>query len=192
MRTVGEAGGQWYAVWSGLQANATTDGTVQHLYAAKMSSPTHISGHRVRISSPDASWKKGTELDLQEGPEFLSHDSQLFIVYSTRESWLRDYKLGMLHVRDPNVALTDTANIEKSGPVFSGSGTVYGVGHASFTTSLGGKEPWIVYHSKVDTVPGWNRVIRLQKFGWKSDGTPDFGTPVPSSQAIPVPSGECR
>jgi hypothetical protein len=31
----------------------------------------------------------------------------------------------------------------------------------------------------------------MQKFGWKADGSPDFGNPVSPSQAIPVPSGEC-
>lgn len=36
----------------------------------------------------------------------------------------------------------------------------------------------------------WNRVIRMQRFGWKSDGTPVFGLPVPSSQELAVPSGE--
>jgi GH43 family beta-xylosidase len=146
----------------------------------------------VRISSPVESWERGTELDLQEGPEFLANGANLFIVYSTRESWLKDYRLGLLRVKNAQLALTDTANLQKSGPVFTGSGRVYGVGHPSFTTSLDGKESWMVYHSKVDTVPGWNRVIRMQKFGWKGDGSPDFGTPVPSAEAVAVPSGECK
>jgi len=190
--TVEKVNGQLWAVWSGWEENRSTDRTPQHLYAARMSGPTTISGRRVRISSPVEAWERGTELDLQEGPSFLSNGPNLFIVYSARESWLKDYRLGMLRVKDPRVALTDTANLQKIGPVFTGSGSVYGVGHASFTTSPDGREPWIVYHSKVDTLPGWNRVIRMQRFGWKSDGTPDFGLPVPSSQALAVPSGECQ
>ncbi len=32
--------------------------------------------------------------------------------------------------------------------------------------------------------PGWDRVIRAQPFGWKPDGSPDFGTPVASGVKI--------
>ena len=79
----------------------------------------------------------------------------------------------------------------KSGPVFQGTPDVYGVGHASFTVSPDSTENWIVYHSKVDSSPGWNREVRIQKFGWNPDGSPDFGTPIPSGQPIAVPSGQC-
>jgi len=37
-------------------------------------------------------------LELQEGPELLEHDGQRFLVYSTGESWLPAYKLGMLRL----------------------------------------------------------------------------------------------
>ena len=40
---------------------------------------------------------------------------------------------------------------------------------------------------------GWlaTSLIRTQKFSWKSDGAPHFGVPVPSSQPIAMPSGQC-
>ena len=85
----------------------------------------------------------------------------------------------------------DSSSWIKSGPVFTGTETVYGVGHASFTTSPDGAEDWIVYHSKVDPTPGWDRVIRMQKFGWHPDGSPEFGAPVPSGRPVAVPSGQC-
>jgi GH43 family beta-xylosidase len=187
--TVGRIGGQLYAVWSGWERNATTDRTPQSLYIARMSSPTAIAGPRVKLSAPTESWERGTELDLQEGPTFLEHGGQLFVVYSTRESWLRDYRLGMLRFGggDP----LDPASWTKTGPVFAASDVVYGPGHASFTTSPDGSESWIVYHAKTSTTPGWERVIRMQKFGWSADGAPDFGRPVPSG-ALPAPAGECR
>jgi GH43 family beta-xylosidase len=156
-----------------------------------MSNPWTISGDRVLISSPTASWEVGTELSLNEGPEFLLHDKQMFIVYSTRESWLREYRLGQLRLVEGADPLLPQSWV-KSGPVFQGTDSVYGVGHASFITSPDGTENWIVYHSKRAVAPGWDRVIRAQEFGWKPDGSPDFGTPVPSSQAIQAPSGECR
>lgn len=189
--TVQEIGGRLYAVWSGWESNRDTDKTPQQLYIAPMSNPWTISGDRVLISSPTASWEVGTELSLNEGPEFLLHEKQMFIVYSTRESWLREYRLGQLRLVEGADPLLPQSWV-KSGPVFQGTDSVYGVGHASFITSPDGTENWIVYHSKRAVAPGWDRVIRAQEFGWKPDGSPDFGTPVPSSQAIQAPSGECR
>lgn len=187
--TVGEIAGKLYAVWSGWEQNAATDRTPQQLYIAEMTNPWTIGTNRVRISAPTESWERGTELDLEEGPEFLRHGTRTFIIYSTRESWLRDYRLGELELvgSDPMSA----SSYVKSGPVFTGTAAVYGVGHASFTVSPDSTESWIVYHSKADTIPGWQRVIRMQKFTWSASGAPVFGTPVPPGEAIPVPSGEC-
>jgi GH43 family beta-xylosidase len=115
----------------------------------------------------------------------------VFIIYSTRESWLRGYQLGQLRLRSADADPTDPASYEKTGPVFAPTETVFGVGHNGFTTSPDGTEDWIVYHAKTDTLPGWRRVIRMQKFGWRPDGSPDFGRPAPSGVPLPVPSGEC-
>jgi GH43 family beta-xylosidase len=191
--TVGRIGTQLYAVWSGWESNnVTTDRTPQHLYIAKMSDPVTISSNRIKLSSPEAPWEIGTELNLQEGPEFLEHAGHTFIIYSTRESWLPAYKLGQLGLASATADPMDPASWQKSGPVFAGTSNVYGVGHASFTTSPDGTEDWIVYHSKISTTPGWDRDIRIQKFGWNADGSPSFGTPVPAGQPLAVPSGECK
>ena len=188
--------GQRYAVWSGWERNTTVARTPQHLYAARMSTPYTISSNRVRISSPDASWERRVDpvdgLDLQEGPEFLERGGQLFVVYSTRESWLPAYRLGQLRLTSPTADPLDPASYVKSGPVFASANGVVGVGHNGFTLSPDGTEHWMVYHAKVDTTPGWNRVIRMQKFGWRPDGSPDFGAPLPSGQPVPVPAGECQ
>ena len=192
--TVGEVGGQLYGVWSGWEQNTTNDRTPQHLYIASMSSPTTVAANRVRISSPTAPWEVGTELSLQEGPEFLQHGGRTFVVYSTRESWLPEYKLGLLALA-PGADPLDAASWTKSaGPVFTGNPNegVYGVGHASFTTSPDGTEQWIAYHAKSVSTPGWNdRKVRLQKFTFAADGTPVFGPAAPTSQAQAVPSGQC-
>jgi GH43 family beta-xylosidase len=187
--TVGEVNGQRIAVWSGWETDATTDRTPQHLYAAPMSNPYTISGSRVRISSPVEPWERGTELDLQEGPQFLKHGGQTFLIYSTRESWLEHYRLGQLRLTgtDPLRAASWT----KSGPVFQPIPGVPGVGHASFTVSPDGTEDWIVYHAKTSTTPGWDRVIRMQKFTWNPDNSPNFGSPAESGRLLTRPSGEC-
>jgi GH43 family beta-xylosidase len=189
---VARIGGQTYAVWSGWERDADTDRTPQHLYIARMSNPWTLAGPRVRISSPTESWERGTELDLQEGPTFLQHGGQTFIVYSTRESWLPEYRLGLLRLASPGADPLSPASWTKTGPVFARAADVYGPGHASFTVSPDGTESWIVYHAKTSTAPGWERAIRMQEFTWSADGSPVFGTPAPGGQGLAAPSGECR
>jgi GH43 family beta-xylosidase len=188
--TVQELNGQLYAVWSGWERNRDTDKTPQQLYIARMSNPWTLSGDRVLISAPEEPWETGGPLDLNEGPEFLLHGEDVFIIYSTRESWLREYRLGQLRLRqgaDPMRPESWT----KSGPVFAGTDRVYGTGHASFTKSPDGTEDWIVYHSKRTTEPGWDRIINAKEFHWKADGSPDFGTPPAPGEQIADPSGGC-
>jgi len=187
---VGYIGGKLYATWSGWEQNATTDKTSQHLYIAEMSNPWTISSTRVKISSPDQPWETGGPLDLNEGPQFLMRNGQVFIIYSTRESWTPEYRLGQLRLKNPAGNPLDAGNWEKSGPVFQGTSKVLGTGHASFTQSADGKEWWIFYHAKRSKSPGWARDLRLQKFIWNSDGCPNFGTPVPAGVPLSVPSGE--
>ncbi|MFL5578785.1 MAG: family 43 glycosylhydrolase [Gemmatimonadaceae bacterium] len=186
--------GQLYAVWSGWEQNQPTHVTPQHLYIARMSNPWTIATNRVKISSPVESWELGPRLNLQEGPEFLTSSGNTFIVYSTRESFLPDYRLGLLRLTSATADPLDPASWTKSGPVFVGNpaGGVYGVGHASFTKSPDGTEDWIVYHAKSVSTEGWgDRMIRMQKFGWNPDGTPSFGTPVATGAQVAVPSGQC-
>lgn len=190
--TVHTINGQLYAVWSGWGQNATTDKTPQNLYIARMSTPTTISTSRVKLASPDQSWESGPELPLEEGPEFLERNGQIHIIYSTNDSWLSSYQLGELHMKSSTADPLNPTSYVKLGPVFSGTTDVYGVGHASFTVSPDGSEDWIVYHSKKDPAPGWNRAIRAQKFTWSTDGSPVFGTPAPTGEPLAMPSGECR
>ncbi len=187
--TVFKHDGNLYGIWSGWEENATTDRTPQHLYIAEMENPWTISSNRVKISSPVEPWETGTELAINEGPEILKNDDQTFVIYSASESWLPAYNLGQLELvgDDP----MDPASWEKSGPVFEGSGEVFGTGHASFTTSPDGSENWIAFHTKVDEQPGWDRVVYLQEYNWNDEGSPNFGTPVQPDEKIEKPSGEC-
>jgi len=190
--TVGRIAGRDYAVWSGWMQDAATDKTPQQLYIAPMSSPWSIATNRVLLSAPDAEWERGPQLDLQEGPEFLLRDGNAFVVYSTRDSWLKEYSLGMLRLRDTTANPLDSRNWTKTGPVFTGSTSVFGVGHASFVTTPDESEHWIVYHSKDSPTPGWQRSVRMQRFDWSSDGAPHFGDAARDGERIPMPKGECR
>jgi GH43 family beta-xylosidase len=190
--TVGRIGGRDYAVWSGWAQNAPTDRTPQQLYIAPMENPWTIAANRVLLSAPDADWERGPELDLQEGPELLRHGRDVFIVYSTRDSWLKEYALGQLRLRDTSANPLDPRSWTKTGPVFTGNARVYGVGHASFVTTPDESEQWIVYHSKDSPAPGWKRSVRMQSLQWSGDGAPSFGAAASDGERIPLPSGDCR
>lgn len=187
--TVFKYGGKLYAVWSGWEENATTDKTPQHLYIAEMESPLKMKTPRKKISGPDQAWETGGPLDLQEGPAILMRKKELFIVYSCRESWRVEYRLGLLKLINMNGSLLDAGNWMKKGPVFTGP---YGVGHCSFTKSPDGREDWIIYHSKKDSTEGWSRDVRMQPFRWYPDGFPEFGSPAAPGVFIPRPSGEVK
>lgn len=193
--TVHRFGRQLYAIWSGWENNTPLARTPQYLFIARMSNPWTISSPRVLLSSPTESWERREDpvegLDLMEGPQVLEHGGNVFIIYSTRESWMPAYRLGQLRLASAGADPMQPANWIKSGPVFAAANGVYGPGHNGFAKSPDGTEDWLIYHAKVDTGPNWNRVIRLQRFTWRGDGSPDFGEPVASGVPLPVPSGEC-
>ena len=177
-----------YAVWSGWENNESTDKTRQNLYIAEMENPWTISTNRTLLSEPDQPWETDGRLDLNEGPQVLINEDRLFIIYSCGQSWLPTYKLAQLKLKNPDNNLLDRDNWIKSGPVFTGNEEVYGVGHAGFTTSPDGTEHWIVYHTKVDRKPGWERHICLQRFIFDFDGSPYFGKAQPVTVRQPLPS----
>lgn len=164
----------------------------QDLFITPMSNPWTTSGARVRLSTPSESWERQTA-PVQEAPEVLQHDGRTFLIYSASACWGPDYKLGMLTLTgsDP----LNPAHWTKSRqPVFqrNDANGVFAPGHNGFFTSPDGTESWIVYHAN-DSVGGgcdMNRSTRAQRFTWKADGTPDFGTPVRLGTVLDAPSGE--
>jgi GH43 family beta-xylosidase len=188
--TILEHKNKLYAIWSGWIKQETTDATQQHLYICEMENPWTMKGKRVKLSSPVEVWETGGPLNLNEGPEILKNGDKVFVIYSCRESWLVEYRQGMLQLINPDGNLLDPGNWEKTGPVFQGNSQVYGVGHCSFVKSPDNTEDWIVYHSKKSTASGWDRDVRMQPFKWNADGTPNFGQAIPAGTAISLPSGE--
>ncbi|MFA5330168.1 MAG: glycoside hydrolase family 43 protein [Prolixibacteraceae bacterium] len=188
--TVLQQNGKLYAIWSGWEKQETTDATPQHLYICEMENPWTMKGKRVKLSSPVESWETGGPLNLNEGPEILKNGDEVFVVYSCRESWLVEYRLGMLQLINHAGNILDRVNWKKTGLVFQGNSSVYGVGHCSFAKSPDDTEDWIIYHSKKSTTAGWERDVRMQPFNWNADGTPHFGSPIPAGKPMNLPSGE--
>ncbi|HTI94066.1 MAG TPA: family 43 glycosylhydrolase [Puia sp.] len=191
--------GKLYMVWSGWETDVNRE---QDLYIARLSNPWTVEGPRVRISRPEYPWEKygdmhtpgePAHIDVNEGPQFLQHGGDLFVVYSASACWTDTYALGLLRLVQGGDPM-DPAAWKKSGkPVFQQSpeNGVYGTGHNSFFLSPDGKESWILYHANSNPGEGCGprRSSRAQPFSWEADGTPDFGQPVRQGVAIPVPSG---
>lgn len=188
--TVLEHRGKLFAIWSGWLEQKDTDATPQHLFIQEMENPYTLKGKRVLLSSPEERWETGGPLNLNEGSEILKHGEKVFVIYSCRESWLVEYRQGMLQLINPDGDLLDPKNWTKKGPVFQGNSNVFGVGHCSFVKSPDETEDWIIYHSKKTKDPGWDRNVRAQPFSWNADGTPNFGEAISEEKELKRPSGE--
>jgi GH43 family beta-xylosidase len=188
-----------YMVWSGWEGDH--DGE-QNLYIASMSDPLHINGKRIRISKPELKWETygplqrdgaAINVSVNEGPQVLLHDEQIFLVYSASGCWTDSYSLGML-TASVNDNVLDAASWKKfSEPVFTASpaDSVFAPGHNSFFKSPDGKEDWILYHANDEERQGCGRKRspRAQPFTWTKEGRPYFGKPVSTKVAIEKPGG---
>lgn len=189
--TILEHKGKLYAIWSGWANEHDNHNVNQNLYVAEMENPWTIKGTRVLLAKPELPWEKGDHIRLLEGPQILKHKNDVFILYSTRGSWTEHYKMGMLKLASPDADPLDPASwIKNSEPIFQGTETVHGVGHATLVQSPDDKEYWVYYHSKRALDGGWgNREVFLQKFGFDRKGNPVFGEPK-GSGPMKRPSGE--
>lgn len=187
--TVLEHGGRRYALWSGWPDAATR---VQHLYAARMASPTELAGPRVLITSPyDYPWERIREEDpepINEGPQVLVHGGRTFVVYSCGSALLPSYKYGLLELigDDP----LDPFSWHKfPEPIFQSTEETFGVGHGTFVQSPDGTEWWAVYHRKIVPERNFKRVLHVQPMTWSATGEPVLGSPVAAGAPLGLPSG---
>jgi len=192
-------GGQLYLAWSGWEGD---ENGVQNIYIAKMKNPWTVDGPRIKLTSPTYSWEKYGDtnnpndvahVDVNEGPQFLVHDDKIFIIYSASGCWTDHYALGMLSASTHDDLLDPNSWKKSPGPVFYADGSMPGTlnaGHNSFFKSPDGTEDWILYHANEKPGQGCGRFRspRAQKFTWKEDGVPDFGTPVSTKQWLDEPS----
>jgi len=180
--------GQQYLVWA--QKDPKMDPQVHsNIYIAKMDTPWSITGKPAMLSTPEFPWEC-VRYKVNEGPEVLQKNGRIFITYSASGIG-SEYCLGML-TADASADLLDPKSWVKSPePVFKSSpeNSQYGPGHNSFTTLPDGRDV-LVYHDRDHEISGdplkdKNRHERAQLIGWKADGTPDFGVPVPDGPYFP-------
>lgn len=182
--------GKLYFLWSGREGAV---GSAQNIFICAMSDPHTLSGARLKLSSPGFDWER-IGWEVNEGPEVLEHNGQVFVTYSASGGTTADYSLGLLWNSTGDL-MNGAAWTKSPIPVFSRysgpDGNTFTPGHNGFFKSPDGKEDWLIFHGKEVVDNTWGgRLARAQKFTWNPDGTPNFGFPVPASVRLNVPAGE--
>ncbi|WP_405620843.1 family 43 glycosylhydrolase [Streptomyces sp. NBC_00076] len=154
------------------------------LWLSEMANPWTLTGPQIRLSTPEYDWET-IGYKVNEGPSVIARNGRLFMSYSASATdW--HYCMGLL-TADADSDLMNPASWSKSPtPVFTSNDTTkqYGPGHNCFTVAEDGRSDVLVYHARQykeivgDPLNDPNRHTRVQKLGWKRDGTPDFGIPV--------------
>ncbi len=179
--------GSDYFVWSSPGPHGNQESS---LFISKMTNPWTLSGDApVEISYPTEPWEQSWH-PINEGPEVLQHGNDLFLTYSGSDTRSALYAVGALKLTgtDP---LSASSWTKLPGPLFqySVANGVYATGHASFVKSPDETQDWIVYHAQTNPQGNSSRDVRTQPFTWNVDGTPNFGIPVKTGQALANPSG---
>lgn len=172
-------GGRHYLCWA--QKSPPSE---SNLYLAELANPWTLKSAPVCISRPELAWER-IGFHVNEGPAVLKRHGRVFIAYSAAATDA-NYCMGLLWA-DAGADLLDPKRWRKSPtPVFrtDEAARQFGPGHNSFTTTPDGRTDLLVYHARNyrdivgDPLNDPNRHARVQAFGWRDDGFPDFGTPV--------------
>jgi GH43 family beta-xylosidase len=189
-----ELNGEHYLLWSGWEGDK--DGE-QDLFIAHLSNPWTIDSPRTLISKPTYPWEKhgdlpGRHVNVNEGPEFISHDNKMFIFFSASGCWTDFYALGVLEANLDANPLDPKSWTKINHPFLSTdpSANSFGPGHNGFFKSPNGQEDWIIYHANPEPGEGCNnfRSPRIGRFTWNTDATPNFGRPAPLGQPLEKPA----
>ncbi len=198
--SVFEHKGQLYLTWSGWEGD---ENGRQDIYLCKMSNPWTCVGPRVRISDPQFEWEQHGSLYrpgpddkpivlVNEGPQFLkSPNGRINIIFSASGCWTDYYALGMIYAA-PDADLMNPSSWKKHPtPVFWANNVkgTHAAGHNSFFKSPDGSQNWILYHANSEAGQGCGkeRSPRMQPFTFSANGTPVFGSPLPTSVELSIP-----
>jgi GH43 family beta-xylosidase len=172
-----------YLIWAQQEPGISTN---SNLYIARMgANPWTITGTVTRLTVPTLDWET-RGFKVAEGPTVLQRNGRIFLTYSASATDA-NYCLGMLTAPASANLLSASSWTKSPNPVFATNAATgqYGPGHNSFTMSEDGLSDIMVYHDRNyrdisgDPLNDPNRRTRVQKVYYKTDGTPDFGIPVP-------------
>lgn len=171
-----------YYVWA--QKDPQIRGN-SNLYIAQMENPWTLKTEPVMLSKPEYEWET-RGFWVNEGPAVLHHGDHFFLTYSASATD-ENYCMGMLRISDQKDLLVADNWDKSKKPVFQSDlkQHQYGPGHNCFTVAEDNQTDILVYHCrdytdiKGDPLYDPNRHTKVQPFTWNSDGTPNFGKPVP-------------
>lgn len=173
--------GSRYLAWAQYEPGMDNNTGV---FLSRMANPWTLTGPQIRLTTPEYEWEC-VGFKVNEGPSVIQRNGRVFLSYSASATDSH-YCMGLLTAGSRS-DLMDPASWAKSPtPVFTSNDTTkqYGPGHNCFTVTEDGRSDVLVYHARQyrdivgDPLNDPNRHTRVQKFGWKADGTPDFGIPV--------------
>jgi GH43 family beta-xylosidase len=173
--------GTRYLVWA--QGEPGVD-TGSNIYISAMSGPATLTGPQTRIAVPTAPWET-VGFKVNEGPSALVRNGRVFLSFSASATDA-NYCMGLLTAAAGADLLAASSWTKSPGPVMVSNETTrqYGPGHNCFTTAEDGSDV-LVYHARQyrdiqgDPLFDPNRHARVQALHYRTDGTPDFGIPVP-------------
>ena len=176
-----------YFVWTQIENGV--QGT--NLYISRMDTPCSIVGSIVLLSRPDREWERRGHW-VNEAPSVLIKNGRVWLSYSASATDA-NYCLGLLSAPEDSDLLRADSWTKSREPVFKSdvAANQFGPGHNSFTTTPDGKTDILVYHSRTyEQIKGSplnnpDRATRAQVIRWRTDGSPDFGTPVPDGAYAP-------
>ncbi|MET3436763.1 glycoside hydrolase family 43 protein [Sphingomonas sp. 1185] len=178
--------GTRYLAWAQKEPGIDTN---SNLYLAPMATPTTLAARPTRLTVPTLPWEiRGFK--VAEGPAPLIRNGRIFMTYSASATDAR-YCMGMLTARDDADLMDPAAWTKSPEPVFRTDAArhIYGPGHNSFTVDRAGGDV-LVYHArdyeKISGDPLYdpNRDTRVQRFGYRADGAPDFGRPLANGPTL--------
>ncbi len=160
---------------------------ISQIYAVQLNADLKgIIGHPQMILTPDQTWE-GLNQDWQwnEGPFVIKHNDLYYLLYSANVYTSHDYSVGYATATSPLgdwTKSTDNPILKKDLAL-----KVSGPGHCCITTSLDGKEFFIVYHTHTffDN-PSGNRNFCIDRLIFKQNKITVLG---PTRTAQPLPSG---
>ncbi|BCI69203.1 alpha-L-arabinofuranosidase II precursor [Sphingomonas sp. S17] len=172
--------GTRYLAWAQKEPGIDTN---SNLYLAPLATPTTLAAKPARLTVPTLPWEV-QGFKVAEGPAPLIRNGRIFMTYSASATDAR-YCMGMLTARDDADLMDPAAWTKSPEPVFRTvpERRIYGPGHNSFTVDRAGRDV-LVYHARDyekitgDPLYDPNRDTRVQRFGYRADGTPDFGLPL--------------
>ncbi|MFI7319858.1 family 43 glycosylhydrolase [Streptomyces venezuelae] len=179
--------GSRYLAWAQYEPGMDNNTAV---FLSRMADPWTLTGPQVRLTTPEYDWEC-VGFKVNEGASVIQRNGRVFMTYSASATDA-NYCLGLL-TADAGSDLLDAASWRKSPrPVFTSNERTgqYGPGHNSFTVAEDGRTDVLVYHARQykditgDPLNDPNRHTRVQRLGWKPDGTPDFGVPVADGRVV--------